>query len=211
MVEEQDLKQWRDAGHVARRTLEGIKGEIVEGKEWSEVIDSAERFIRRHGGKAAFPVTISVNEMAAHYTSNTELTPPEGFEGEMVFQKGDLVKLDVGVHIKGAIADNALTVEVGSAGNHTDQIKAAKEARDAAIEMMHPGTPWHEIGAAAEQVSKDAGFRHCFFWHCCLKKRFLTDGLFCCKLVTKLNLFLSVTFANGTYVVRKHGKGTPLM
>ena len=50
MVEEQDLKQWRDAGHVARRTLEGIKGEIVEGKEWSEVIDSAERFIRRHGG-----------------------------------------------------------------------------------------------------------------------------------------------------------------
>ena len=23
---------------------------------------------------------------------------------------------------------------------------------------MHPGTPWHEIGAAAEQVHKDAGF-----------------------------------------------------
>ena len=37
MVEEQDLKQWRDAGHVARRTLEGIKGEIVEGKEWSDM------------------------------------------------------------------------------------------------------------------------------------------------------------------------------
>ena len=32
MVEESDLKQWRDAGHVARRTLEGIKGEIVAGK-----------------------------------------------------------------------------------------------------------------------------------------------------------------------------------
>ena len=32
MVEEEDLKQWRDAGHVARRTLDGIKGEIVVGK-----------------------------------------------------------------------------------------------------------------------------------------------------------------------------------
>ena len=159
MVEEEDLKHWRDAGHVARRTLEGIKDEITDGKHCNEVIDSAERFIRRHGGQAAFPVTISVNDMAAHYTTNSQLTPPEGLEGEMVFQKGDLVKLDVGVHIKGAIADNALTVEVGSAGNHTDQIKAAKEARDAAIEMMHPGTPWHEIGAAAEQVSKDAGFQ----------------------------------------------------
>ncbi len=159
MVEEEDLKHWRDAGHVARRTLDGIKDEITDGKHWNDVIDSAERFIRRHGGQAAFPVTISVNDMAAHYTTNSQLTPPEGLEGEMVFQKGDLVKRDVGVHIKGAIADNALTVEVGSAGNHTDQIKAAKEARDAAIEMMHPGTPWHEIGAAAEQVSKDAGFQ----------------------------------------------------
>ena len=158
MVGESDLKQWRDAGHVARRTLEGIKGEIVAGKGWNEVIDSAERFIRRHGGQAAFPVTISVNDFAAHYTTNTELSPPDGWDREMVFEKGDLVKLDVGVHIKGALGDNAMTLEVGNGGNHTDQIKAAREARDAAIEKMHPGTPWHVVGAAAEQVSRDYGF-----------------------------------------------------
>lgn len=76
----------------------------------------------------------------------------------MVFEKGDLVKLDVGVHIKGALGDNALTLEVGNGGNHTDQIKAAREARDAAIEKMHPGTPWHVVGAASEQVTKDYGF-----------------------------------------------------
>ena len=160
MVEETDLKLWKAAGHVARRTLEGIKDEIQEGKTWLEVIDSAERFIRRHGGQAAFPVTISVNEIAAHFTpSHQNLVPPEGWDKPMVFEKGDLVKLDVGVHIKGALADNALTVEVGNQNLHTEQIKAAKEARDAAIEKMHPGTPWHEIGQAAEQVTKDAGFR----------------------------------------------------
>jgi len=76
----------------------------------------------------------------------------------MIFQKGDLVKLDVGVHIKGALGDNALTVEVGNGGSHTEQIKAAKEARNAAIEKLHPGTPWHEVGEAAQQVSSDAGF-----------------------------------------------------
>ena len=141
MVEESDLKQWKDAGHVARRTLEGIEGEIVAGKSWNEVIDSAERFIRRHGGQAAFPVTISVNDFAAHYTTNSQQTPPEGWDDEMVFQKGDLVKLDVGVHIKGALGDNAMTIEVGNGGKHTEQIRAAREARDAAIEIMHPGTP----------------------------------------------------------------------
>ena len=64
MVEEEDLKQWRDAGHVARRTLEGIKGEIVAGQQWSEVIEPAERFIKRTGGQDAFPVTSAVNDLA---------------------------------------------------------------------------------------------------------------------------------------------------
>ena len=77
----------------------------------------------------------------------------------MVFEKGNLVKLDVGVHIKGALADNALTVEVGGGGNHTDQIRAAKEARDAQIEAMTPGSTWAEIGAVADQVHTDAGFQ----------------------------------------------------
>ena len=158
-MEEADIKFWKDAGHVARRTIEGIKGEIVAGKAWDDLIDSAERFIRRHGGTPAFPVTISVNDIAAHYTTNSILTKPEGYEEDMVFKKGDLVKLDVGVHIKGALADNALTVEVGAGGDHTDQIRAAREARDAQIEAMTPGNTWTEIGAAADQVHSDAGFQ----------------------------------------------------
>mgnify|MGYP001399762084 FL=1 len=77
----------------------------------------------------------------------------------MIFQNGDLVKLDVGVHIKGALADNALTVEVGNGGNHTDQIRAARDARDASIEAMTPGSTWAQVGAAAEQIHLDAGFQ----------------------------------------------------
>ena len=53
------------------------KGEIVAGKAWDDLIDSAERFIRRHGGTPAFPVTISVNEIA-HYTTNSMLSKPGG-------------------------------------------------------------------------------------------------------------------------------------
>ena len=158
MVDAEDMKHWRDAGHVARRTLEAIKDEIQVGAKWHDIIESAERYIHRHGGKPAFPCTISVNDIAAHYTTDHLLTPPEGWEGELIFEKGDLVKLDIGVHIHGAIADNAMTIEVGNGGKHTDQIRAAKEARDASIEQMHPGTPWHKVGAAAEQVAIDAGF-----------------------------------------------------
>ena len=144
-MEESTLKYWKDAGHVARRTLEAMKLELTPGKTFHEVIESAERYIHRHGGKPAFPGTIAVNDLAAHFTTDHAVNQVEGWDGEMVLQKGDCVKIDFGVHIKGHIADNALTFEVGNGNEHTEQIKAAKEARDAAIEMMHPGTPWYKL------------------------------------------------------------------
>ena len=156
---DESLKYWRDAGHVARRTLEAMKLELQPGKTFHEIIESAERFIHRHGGKPAFPGTIHTNDLAAHFTTNHAVEGVEGWSGDTVLEKGDCVKIDYGVHIKGHIGDNALTFEVGNTNNHTDQIKAAKEARDAAIEVMHPGTPWYKVGAAAAQPSIDAGFQ----------------------------------------------------
>ena len=159
MVDEGELKYWRDAGHVARRTLEAMKLELEPGKSFHEIIESAERFIHRHGGKPAFPATIAANDLAAHFTTNHLVDDVEGWQGGMILEKGDLVKIDYGVHIKGHIGDNAMSVEIGNGNNHTEQIKAAKEARDAAIEVMHPGTPWWKVGAAAAQPSLDAGFQ----------------------------------------------------
>ena len=158
MVDEEDLKLWKDAGHVARRTLENIKDEIKPGVPWHDVIEKAERYIIRHGGKPAFPATIAVDNVAAHFTTDHNISPLEGWEDRMVFEKGQLVKLDVGVQIHGRIGDNALTLEVGNGANHTEQIRASKESRDSAIEQMHPGTPWHKVGQAAEQPVIDAGF-----------------------------------------------------
>ena len=159
MDEELSLKYWKDAGHVARRTLEAMKEKIVPGATLHETIEAAERYIHRHGGKPAFPGTIAVNDIAAHFTTDHNISPVEEWDGDMTLQKGDCVKIDYGVHIKGHIGDNALTIEVGNTNNHTEQIKAAREARDAAIEMLHPGTPWHKVGAAAAQPSLDAGFQ----------------------------------------------------
>ena len=92
MLDDSSLKYWHDAGHVARRTLEAIKGEVEPGKSWHEVIEAAERFIKRNGGNPAFPATIAVNDLAAHYTTDHTVTAPENWKGEMIFKKGDLKK-----------------------------------------------------------------------------------------------------------------------
>ena len=68
-----------------------MRDEITVGKSWDEVIQSAERFIRRNGGNPAFPVTIAVDDLAAHYTTDHSCIAPESWDREMIFQNGDLV------------------------------------------------------------------------------------------------------------------------
>jgi len=153
------MKSWKDAGHVARRAIEHMRSRITAGRTWFEIAEEAEAFIRRKGGKPAFPTTIGVNEIAAHFTPDHLDRPPSTWEKPMIFEDGDLVKIDIGVQINGCIGDNAITVEVGNGNQHTTQINAARDARDAAVEMMVPGTPWHKVGEAAGQASIDAGFQ----------------------------------------------------
>jgi len=83
------LKLWKDAGHVARRTLEAMKPEIQTGVTWHDVIEKAETYIVRHGGKPAFPVTIAVNDLAAHYTTDHLLTAPDGWDQENILAHKD--------------------------------------------------------------------------------------------------------------------------
>ncbi len=52
----------------------------------------------KKGGEPAFPVNVSLNDIAAHYTAvpNDPIT----------VKNSDVLKIDIGVHIDGYIADN---------------------------------------------------------------------------------------------------------
>jgi methionyl aminopeptidase len=49
--------------------MEEIKNFVREDMPIIEVCEKAERLIRKKGGKPAFPCNVSINEIAAHYTS----------------------------------------------------------------------------------------------------------------------------------------------
>ena len=134
---------WKKAGKIAGEArLFGVKL-IKEGVTFLEVTDKIEEFIKKKDSKPGFPVQISLNGLAAHYTPFPDDTS--------VFQSGDVVKLDLGVHINGYIGDTAMTIEVGTKEN-TEIIKASKEALDAALKLAKPGTKVFEIGRAVEEV-----------------------------------------------------------
>ncbi|MFQ5837956.1 MAG: type II methionyl aminopeptidase [Thermoplasmata archaeon] len=150
-MDEEALEKQRLAGKVARQALEHGLRLIKEGQSLLEVAEKTEQVILDKGTLPAFPANISIDSVAAHFT-------PRHDDGELVFTKGSLVKLDVGVHVDGYLADNASTVEVGTR-NWTDLIRAADEAVATAVEVIRPGVPMSMVGAAIERTIRSYGFK----------------------------------------------------
>ena len=71
--------------------------------------------------------------------------------------EGAVVKLDIGVHVDGYIADTAVTVTLDD--RFSQLLEAAREALDKAIEAFKPGTPFTRIGAVIEETIKRHGYQ----------------------------------------------------
>lgn len=150
LLDEHALDCIRKAGRLSSEARELGKSIASEGVKLREVADRMEYHILEHGGRLAFPVNISMNETAAHFTPNTY--------DEMVFHNGDLVKLDVGAQVDGYLGDTAATVEIGTR-NWQPLIDASDRALALAIEMAKEGVSVCSIGGIVERSIKDAGFR----------------------------------------------------
>ncbi len=147
-MDEEIIEKYKRAGKIAKEVLEYGASLIREGVKAIEVTEEVEKKILKKGGKFAFPVNISVNEVAAHYT------PKEN--DELTFEKGDIVKLDIGVHVEGYIADTAITVDIGD--QHRELKRASEEALKAAIETVKPGVEVWKIGKVVEETIRSFGF-----------------------------------------------------
>ncbi|MBD3313454.1 type II methionyl aminopeptidase [Candidatus Woesearchaeota archaeon] len=144
------LEQYRKAGKIASQAREFGIGLIKAGASLSEVTEKIERKILDLGGELAFPTQVSLNDVAAHYCA----TPDD----EKVFSEGDLVKLDLGVHIDGYVADTAITIDLSKDGKHEKLVNAAKEALQNAIKSVKPGVRTAEIGRMIQDSISKYGF-----------------------------------------------------
>ncbi|NJE01858.1 type II methionyl aminopeptidase [Thermococcus sp. JdF3] len=136
------------AGEIARQVKKEVAGLIKPGAKLYDIAEFVERRIVELGGKPAFPCNLSINEIAAHYT------PYKG--DETVLREGDYLKLDLGVHVDGYIADTAVTYRVGM--EEDELMAAAREALENAISTIRAGTKINELGKAIEDTIRGKGF-----------------------------------------------------
>src|SRR3989344_1541346 len=143
------LQDYKKAGRIAAEALQFGKKLIKEDALLRDVTKKTEEFIIKQDAWLAFPAQISLNNKAAHCYS--------GNESDEKFKHGDLVKLDVGVHVNGFIGDNALSINIAS-DSDLELIRASKDALREAISLMKPGVKLREIGKAVEEVIVGYGF-----------------------------------------------------
>jgi methionyl aminopeptidase len=136
------------AGEILKKVVKEAEEKVAVGSRILDVAEFIENRIVELGARPAFPCNISINSDAAHST------PARG--DERVFKKGDLVKIDIGAHIDGYIADMAISIDLG---DHGDLIRAAREAVFNAIDVVKAGVDTARIGKVIEETIKNYGFK----------------------------------------------------
>lgn len=143
------IEKFRLSGKILRETREEIKHFVKEGMPIIEVCEKAEALIREKGGKPAFPCNVSINEVAAHYTS-----PPN--DAKRIPEKS-IVKVDIGAHVDGYVTDTAITINFNP--EHQSLTETAEKALKTAIENIRPNISTSKIGALIENTIKSRGFK----------------------------------------------------
>jgi methionyl aminopeptidase len=136
------------AGEILKKVKENARKSIKPGEKLLDIAERIEKEIVSLHGAPAFPVNLSLNNIAAHYTPS--------IDDKTVFEAKDVLIVDIGVHVDGYIADSAFTLNPDE--KQAKLIKAPEMALQEAINKIEVGVSLGEIGAIIEETIKGYGF-----------------------------------------------------
>jgi len=130
---------------------------IKDGTLVIDLVEYVEGEILKSGAAIAFPCNVSINEVAAHYTSPAN--------DKTMIQAGDMVKLDLGAMIDGCIADTAVTIIADGDVDkyytqdeinlHEEIVEASSAGLEAALATARAGVEISKIGEAVHEAIKE--------------------------------------------------------
>ncbi|KAJ7446385.1 methionine aminopeptidase 2-like protein [Mycena galericulata] len=138
----------RKGAEVHRLVRAHARKTIRPGMSLTEIVENIEagtRALAEGDGLDAgvgFPTGVNLNNCAAHYSPNAGDTT--------VLQDGDVLKVDIGVHIKGRILDSAFTLSWDP--NFENLIKAVQAATDTGIREAGIDVRLGELGGLIQET-----------------------------------------------------------
>jgi methionyl aminopeptidase len=142
------INSYKKAGSIWASAIKLAEKKAKEEVKLFDFAEEIEKSIFDAGARPAFPINLSINEEAAHYTPK--------WNDETTLKSSDVLKIDVGVSVDGYICDGAITVNLDN--KHAKQIEANALALNNAISVAEYGKPVERMGAEIEKTLKEKGF-----------------------------------------------------
>lgn len=143
------LECYQQAGKIASEVRENARKKYHIGSTLFQICESIESEVRTRGAAPAFPVNVSLNDIAAHYTAEPN--------DQIVVNDADVLKIDIGVHVQGYIADTAVTICYNP--KYETLVKSAEIALSEAVRIAKSSTKASDIGKVIESSISKQGFK----------------------------------------------------
>jgi len=143
-----EINHYEKAGEIAQEVRKYIREIVKPNTPLLELAQRIHKKIEDLGAQPAFPVNLSIDDIAAHY---------HPAPGDETLATG-LIKIDTGIHINGFIADTALTIDLTEDNQHKELIESAELALKNALELLPKNPSLHEIGKTIQQSIEKKGF-----------------------------------------------------
>jgi methionyl aminopeptidase len=141
------LEEMKEAGKLTANLKKDAEQLVMVGESLLDIAETLEQYTVKQGAAPAFPVNISINEIAAHYT-------PTANDKSEIPEDG-LVKVDFGVIMENAITDTSVTIDLGN--KYGALMKASKDALENAIKAIKPGVQVNDISKIIHETIRENG------------------------------------------------------
>ena len=170
---DKDLDDFRRAATIHKIVRKKALSMICSGTKVADLVDTVENLILKlcaqnpltyyikgsepsNSAGIAFPVGVNINNVVAHDSKTISI---HGIVDDRKFFKGDVVKIDIGVHINGRIIDSAFThIVTDIPGVHDTEniynsvLEASRESMFSAIKLAGPDQRLYEISETIDEI-----------------------------------------------------------
>ncbi|XP_013874218.1 proliferation-associated protein 2G4 [Austrofundulus limnaeus] len=164
IAEDLVVTKYKMGAEIANQVLKMLVAAATAGASVLGLCEKGDALVAAETGKIfkkekdmkkglAFPTCVSVNNCVCHFS-------PLRSDPEVLLKDGDLVKIELGVHVDGFISDVAHSFVIGAnkdnpvTGRKADVIKAAHLCAEAALRLVKPGNQNTQVTEAWNKIAK---------------------------------------------------------
>jgi methionyl aminopeptidase len=148
-----EMKIMKEGGKKLGQIKKKLIQKIKEGVSAAEIEELACSLIEKQDGKPSFKMVpgyswatcININEGVVHGIPKKTI----------IFKKGDVVSIDLGIFYKGFHNDTSFSIAISPTKDIKEFLKVGEKSLEAAIDQAIPGNRIYDISKAMEDVLKE--------------------------------------------------------